>query len=261
MLLALAPRAAPDGASSEPPAELAPWEEVQIPRGRGAGTLSGTWFPAREPRGGVLLVHPWVPWGRAYFHRRGRIETLRAAGFHALAFDLPGFGGSGPPAGFFDRDVADALTFLAERAAGLPLAVWGISAGGYWAHMVLSARPGVTAAVFEDVSPHLIEWAWRLAPWGRPFYLLYRWLLPRAYRFLDVRRHAPALRVERTAYVSGADDRAIRPGETRALATASGGRCLVVDGAGHLDSIRLANAEVLELAMDTLLPQPSSLVS
>ena len=44
---------------------------------------------AGEARGAVLLVSPWVPQGQAYFHRRGRIEALRAAGCgQILAVDV-----------------------------------------------------------------------------------------------------------------------------------------------------------------------------
>ena len=67
----------------EPPDELRPWETVAVERGPGADPLGGTWYPAAaaggRARGAVLLLHPWVEWGRSYFHRRGRVEALRAA--------------------------------------------------------------------------------------------------------------------------------------------------------------------------------------
>lgn len=251
LFLALAPRV-PLASQPEVPRALGPAEDVAIPRRRGRGTLSATWYPAPgAPRGGVLLVPPWVMWGRAYFHRRGRIKALRQAGYHALAVDLPGFGGSGPAAGLLDRDVEDALIFLQQRLDGLPLHLWGVSAGGYWAHPVLSRSAAVAGAFFEDVSPHLLEWSWRMAPLGRPGYLVFRHCLPRAYRYLDMRSHAAARGSAAPAYVSGARDPGVRPEDTRALARAAGAPCRVVPEAGHLEAIKRAGPQVVELALET----------
>lgn len=251
LFLALSPRLARVPQPSPPP-ELQPSEDVGVPRTRGPGVLTATWYPAeQEARGTVLLLHPWAPWGRAYFHRRGRVQALREAGYHALALDLPGFGGSGPPAGFFDRDVEDGVNFLVRRAGGLPLHVWGVSSGGYWAHLLLTRTGQVAGAFFEDVSPHLFDWSWRTAPWGAPFYLFFRTAFRATHRFLDIRRHAAALNVGAAAYISGDRDTGIRPDETAELARLAGGRSLVVPGAGHLSAIRVAKDEVMKLALET----------
>ncbi|HSK75258.1 MAG TPA: alpha/beta fold hydrolase [Thermoanaerobaculia bacterium] len=251
LFLALAPRL-PRAAAPAPPEELRPFESVAVPRGGRRGPLAATWFPVEGPaRGAVLLLHPWLAWGQAYFYRRGRIEALRAAGYHALTLDLGGFGGSGPRSGLFDRDVEAGLRLLRERAPGVPLHVWGVSSGGYWAHTVLSRSIGVAGAVFEDVSPHLLEWSWRTAPLGRPFYLVFRSVFRSTYRYLDIRRHAEALKVRAVAYVSGERDRGVRPEDTRTLASRAGGRAHIVPGAGHLGSIKVAQDEVIALALDT----------
>lgn len=236
----------------EPPGALRPWETVAVERGDGLGPLGGTWYPAEgRARGAVLLLHPWIEWGRSYFHRRGRIEALRAAGYHSLAVDLGRFGGARRQPGFPDRDVEAALAFLRQRAGDLPLHLWGVSAGGYWAHLVMSRVPGVLGAMFEDVSPHLLEWTWRMAPWGRPLYLFFRHAFADSYRYMDARRHAAALPLAAVSYVSGARDRGVRPEDTHALADAAGGRCLIIPGADHLAAIKVANREVLDLALDT----------
>ena len=233
----------------DPPDELRPWETVEVPRG-GAGPLGGTWYPADGgARGAVLLLHPWVEWGRSYFHRRGRIEALRAAGYHSLAVDLGGFGGARRRPGFLDRDVEAALAFLRQRAGDLPLHVWGVSAGGYWAHFALNRVRDVSGAMFEDVSPHLLEWSWRVAPWGRPFYFFFRHAFPTSCRYMDARRHAPNVRA--ASYVSGAQDRGVRPEDTQALASLSGARTLIVPGADHLGAIKVATREILDLALET----------
>jgi len=252
LFLALSPHL-PKAPQPDPPAELAPFEKLDIPRRHGAGVLSAVWFPAARPIGAVLLLHPWMMWGKAYFHLRGRLQALRAAGYHALAFDFPGFGGSGRPDGFFDRDVEDALDFLRQRAGDLPIHVWGVSSGGYWAHPVLARTRTVSGAMFEDVSPHLFEWSWRTAPLLRPAFLFYRYVLRTAYRFLDIRRHARAMSLKAVTYVSGALDRGVRPEDTRSLAAAAGGRSHIVPKADHLGSIKVDGSEVLFLAIETFL--------
>jgi pimeloyl-ACP methyl ester carboxylesterase len=234
------------------PHHFTPFERVEIPRRRGRGGLSGVWFPAgRAARGAVLLLPPWMEWGKAYFHRRGRLEALRAAGYHALTVDLPGFGESGPPAGLYDLDAEDAIAFARERAGGLPLHLWGVSSGGYWAHPALARGAGVAGAVFEDVAPHLFEWGWRETPWFRPCFLFFRAVFRTSYRFLDLRRHAPHLRARAVAYAAGDADPGIPEADVRALAAAARAECLLVPGAGHLAAIKQARGEVIGLALAT----------
>ncbi|MEM9557642.1 MAG: alpha/beta fold hydrolase [Acidobacteriota bacterium] len=267
LLLALAPRIR--GEALTPQERFAPFERVEIPRRAASGTLSGWWLPstidaarvadgtddsdgASGTRAVAVLGHPWVPWGQGHFYRRGRIPALRRAGFDVLTFDLGGFGDSGPrPRGYFDRDLHDVLDWVAARRPHLPRLYWGISSGGYWAHQALATRSDVAAAVFEDVSAHLIEWSERELAWSAPFCVLFRTLFRRGFRYLDARRHAPHLRVPVVGYVGGAEDRGARPEDTRALATSAGGAVLIVDGAGHLDAIRRAGPEVIAFALDT----------
>lgn len=254
----------------EPPAHLRPLEKVAIPRPGRGGRLSATWFPAGDAstpagetassrdrtatgtaRGAVLLLPPWMQWGRSYFHRRGRIPALRRAGYHVLTVDFPGFGASGPRAGFYDRDVEAALDHLAARAPGLTLHLWGVSAGGYWSHMVLSRCSGVAGAMFEDVSPHLLEWAGRAQPLLRPAHVLFRSLFPKTHRYFDLRRHAAALKVSRVAYAAGGRDPGIPAEQTRELARLAGAEGLIVPEAGHLEAIKVAEEEVTGLALAT----------
>lgn len=255
LLLLLSPRLART-ATPDPPSGLAPFTRFEIHRSGGRGKLAAHWFPAAgRPRGAVLLVHPWIKTGQSFFYQRGRLRALRDAGYHALTFDLGGVGGSGPPPpGFYDRDLGDALAALRERAEALPLHLWGVSAGGYWAHTLLSGTESMQGAFFEDVSMHLIEWSKRLAPAGMPFYLFFQRCLPGAYRFLDLRRHAPYLHVESCAYVGGGLDRAVPPEETRELARLGSAESLIVPGAGHLESLRCSGGQVLRFALETFTP-------
>jgi pimeloyl-ACP methyl ester carboxylesterase len=249
----LAPRVG-ERPRAAPPSSLSPFEEITFGRPWGAGILTATRFPARgaRPRGTVLLLHPWTAWGRAYFHRHGRIEALRAAGFEAVAVDLPGFGGSGPVAGFPDRDVEGVVAALRRHRPGRPLALWGVSSGGYWGLVAACRLPAVSAALFEDVSPHLLEWSGRVSPWGRPFYALFRALLPAAYRYLDLRGHAPSLLDRSTLFTSGELDVGVPPEDTRELAARAGGRHVIVPGAPHLGALKVAPDLVLDPALALL---------
>jgi pimeloyl-ACP methyl ester carboxylesterase len=248
---ALAPRL-PEKKAPAPPAALAPFEELLLPGENGCRGLSATWFPAnRRARGAVLLLHPWLVWGRSYFHRRGRIHALREAGYHALTIDFPGFGDSDGPVGLYDRYVERALEVLKRRASGLDLFVWGVSSGGYWAHPALSRTSQVAGAMFEDVSPHLLEWSWRTAPLGRPCYLFFEKAIPATYRYLDARRHAGAFDLGAVTYVSGARDQGVLPKDTRQLAEAAGGRYRIFQEAGHLGSIKVARKAVISTALET----------
>ncbi len=250
-LHAFAPRV-PRVAPVEPPPQLAPFERFDVPGLAARDAMHATWFPAAAPvRGAVLLVHPWLRYGQAYFHRYGRIPALRAAGYHVLTFDLPGFGGSGPARGFWDTDIERMLDVLARRAPGVPWHYWGVSSGGVWGHVLLARRDGFAGAMFEDVSPHLLEWSWHAQPAGRLVYTAYRRFLGAGYRFLDLRRHAPFLRVRAVAHVVGERDPGIPVADARTLAEAARSELLVVPGAGHLDAIRQAQDKVIALALRT----------
>lgn len=252
LFFALAP-SLPKPETPDPPPSLAPFE-IQTIRRRDGGELSATLFPTERTRarGAVLLLHPWVKWGRAYFHRHGRLEALRSAGYHALTVDLPGFGDSDPTDGtYLDRHLEDALDHLQAKCPGLPVHVWGVSAGGYWMHPVLSRRNGVAGAFFEDVSPHLLEWSWRVAPLGRPCYATFRLLFGRGYRYLDLRRHAPHLQTRHLGYVSGDRDPGVRPEDTKSLAEKAGAQHLLVPEARHLEAIKKAPRAVVEMALRT----------
>ncbi|MGH9361683.1 MAG: alpha/beta fold hydrolase, partial [Thermoanaerobaculia bacterium] len=165
--------------------------------------------------------------------------------------DLSGFGGSAPPDGLYDRDVEDALAVLASLAPELPLHVWAVSSGGHWTIPLLARRDGVAGAMFEDVAPHILRWSMRAAPYFAPAYLVFEAALPRAFRYLDMRRHAPYLGRMATAFVSGEKDRGIPPAATERLARLAGGAWRIVRNAPHLGAIKLAPREVIGLALKT----------
>lgn len=234
----------------EPPAELAPFERRLIPRAEG-GHVDVTYYPVETPRGFVLLAPPWVEWGQAYFHRRGRIEALREAGYAALSFDLAGFGRTSMARAFRDRDVEAALSWLEALAEGRPLHVWGVSSGGYWAHIVLARRDGVSGAMFEDVSLHLMEWTAHTSPVGGPITAALARVFPRTHRFMDLRRHAPHLRVKASAHIYGGRDHGIPEAHGRELSRLAASELLFLPEAPHLGSIKQSPRDVIGLALAT----------
>ena len=198
-----------------------------------------------------MLAHPWLAVGQGYFHRYRRIPALREAGYHVLTFDMPGFGGSGRLRGYWDEDVEQMLDVLARRAPGLPWHFWGVSAGGVWGSILIARREVFAGAMFEDVTPHLLEWSWRAVPAKRPAYLFYRTFLRRGYAFLDLRRHVPFLHARAVAHVAGGRDLGIPEAETRGLSALARSELLLVPTAAHLESIRLAHDDVVALALRT----------
>ena len=237
---------------AEPPASLAPFEVFSIPRPEGS-PLQATWYPtSKPPRGVVLFLHPWVGWGQTYFHRHGRIEAVREAGYHAITVDIMNIGGQDKrPPQLFDIDVQDALAGARQRAAGLPVHVWGVSAGGYWAHMALARDNALDGVFFEEVAVHLLEWLRRMAPAATPVTLLFRLIFAEAYRFMDIRHHASSLQAKAIAYVSGDADRSIRVEETKDLASRAKAECSIIAGAAHLEVIKRDSQGVLDLALAT----------
>ncbi len=105
--------------------------------------------------------------------------------------------------------------------------------------------------MFEDVSPHLFEWSLRQMPRGAPLFRLFRLAFPSVYRFLDMRRHAPFMRLRRAASVSGALDRGVQPDDTRELARLARGQACIVDDAPHLGAIKRDPQAVIGLALQT----------
>lgn len=235
---------------ADPPASLAPWTRVLAPRAEG-GHVDCTWFPTPGARGVVLLAPPWLDWGQSYFHRRGRIEALREAGYACLSFDMGGFGRTTPTRGFRDRDAEAALAMIRQLAPGVPVHVWGVSSGGHWLHPVLARGARVHGAMFEDVTPHLLEWSELVTPRLRAAYRAARRLFPRTDRYMDMRNHAPHLDARAVTYVAGSRDVGVPVAHTRELARLAGAECVIVDGADHLQAIKVAPREVIEVALAT----------
>lgn len=219
-----------EGAAQDPPPEDWGAQPFGIVR-RSGGVLAALHFPHPAPRGLVLFGHPGIPPAKGYFHRSDRIPFVRELGFAAVSFDHGGFGESDPPAGLHHHEWADVLGWARKRFPDLPLHVWGVSLGGYFAHHALAADAhGVEIAIFEQVAPNLFRYAGARSP-----DLVARLLAPRGMRWFPCEAHAGHVRAKRVLYVSGGRDHGIAPEEAARLARARPDAAHhVVEDAPHL---------------------------
>lgn len=230
------------GAPQDPPPPEWGAFPFGIPRESG-GVLAALLFPHPAPRGVVLLGHPGIPAAKGWFHRSDRIPFVRELGFAAVTFDHGGFGESDPADRLYHAEWADALAWARRRFPDLPIHVWGVSVGGYFAHHALAApdEPGVASAVFEQVAPDLLRYR---GPWWRPWRAAdaaARLLSPQARAWLPAEAHALHVKADHVLYVYGDRDAGIPMEDARRMLRAASpvAQRHVVEGAGHLEAWRM----------------------
>lgn len=118
----------------------------------------------------VLLLHGF---GGIWSNWRHQLSALAAAGFHAVAMDLRGAGGSDKPPRGYDAftlaaDVAGLVRVLGEREATLV----GQGYGGVLAFNAATIHPGQVRSVVAISAPHPARMAklrqpFRTDPYGR----------------------------------------------------------------------------------------------
>jgi pimeloyl-ACP methyl ester carboxylesterase len=239
------------GAQDPPPAEWGA-EPFGIVRAKG-GILAALHFPAPRARGVVVFGHPGIPAAKGYFHRSDRIPFVRALGFAAMTFDHGGFGESDDPTQRYDEEWAEALAWARRRHPDVPIHLWGVSMGGYFAHHALAAdEQGVTSAIFEQVTPNLLHYGG--SPALKAAGAMASLAAPAVRRWLPAEAHAPRMAAEHVLYVSGDADHGITRAEATRLAEAAGpfARHHVVEGAGHLDAWKLGG-DALRKAIEGVL--------
>ena len=102
-----------------------------------AGTISATYWPAREPRA-LVLLHPATGVPQGYYQSFARYLT--DAGLSVLTYDYRGIGRSRPASlrgydvrmsDWIDHDVPTVTAWARERFPQLPLLAIGHSVGGH----------------------------------------------------------------------------------------------------------------------------------
>lgn len=238
-----------------PPKDLGPHETVRIPRAHEEGTIDAVLFPADDAKGLCILAPPGLPYGKSYFWRGPRIPALRDAGWNVLTFDWSGFGATPPTRRLSHVDAGDVLDWSAAHSDRLTW--WGVSIGGYWAHLALTRphTPDIEALVWEECCSDLLRYGFRTARQQRVARLARR-SFPNAAAFLPAIAHAPYLPTERAFYIGGADDHLAGPWSAPDLAEAARLRVPHVDAhlvpdAGHLECLK-KDPSVLERALGVL---------
>jgi pimeloyl-ACP methyl ester carboxylesterase len=111
---------------------------------------------ARQGAGPVVLLLHGFPEG--WFAWRAQMAGLAAAGFEAVAPDLPGYGGSDKPGGLAPYDLeplADVVAALVARVSpGAPVALAGHDWGGPVAWTTAHRHPGLVARLAIIDGPH-----------------------------------------------------------------------------------------------------------
>jgi uncharacterized protein len=108
--------------------------------GRHHGLAYAEWLPPGPPRGGIVILHGAGSRKESHYDF-GR--AARAAGYAALAFDLPGHGASDGP---MDGGVLDDVAAMAALLPPGPVALRGSSLGGFLA-LAAARRAGARAVI------------------------------------------------------------------------------------------------------------------
>ena len=136
-----------------------------------AGTISATYWPAREPRA-LVLLHPATGVPQGYYQSFARYLT--EAGLSVLTYDYRGIGRSRPPSlrgydvrmsDWIDHDVPAVTAWARERFPQLPLLAVGHSVGGHAIALSPSSgglRAAVMVASHAGASHTIKGWAERL---------------------------------------------------------------------------------------------------
>lgn len=228
--------------------------------------LEGWWMrPAGWPRGPVVLfVHGWGANAVVFLELA---EGLLEEGHEVVLFDVRNHGRS-PEApwvtlGQYVRDTEAALAHVRGHAPGRAVALVGHSMGGAASTVAAADDHGVAGVVLiaapHDMHGTLIRY---LRERGLPGAMMVRLLRPfwaprlgRPARELDPGRRAPHVRSP-VLVIQPEHDTRVPLEDGKALARDTGGRLLIVEGAGHSDVLQ--RREVGTAIGDFLLSPPVS---
>jgi pimeloyl-ACP methyl ester carboxylesterase len=220
------------------------------------GDLKGWWCAASGWRIAVVLIHGWagnreerwVPFAML-------ARALGQNGISVLLFDLGYVGGrrmySGGPREA--EDVLQAARWVQERC-GLPVVLWGFSAGGHAALLAAHRDPELPMAViadsaFPDPGAMVASRAARVL--HLPVVLLN--LAPRLLPLLVGAAAEPLTGgAVPTLLIHGSEDREVPVVAARRLQQRTGARLHIVEGAGHEGAFRHDPDAYLEVGLDFL---------
>lgn len=132
-----------------------PFEEVEFKNAENL-TLRGWYFPARNSKKAIIMVH-----GITADRREGLrwVKALRSAGYNLLLFDLRNHGKSDKsPTGMGyaeKRDVSAAVDYVLNVRGNASVGVFGVSLGGATAIQAMADDGRILAGFFEASYAHL----------------------------------------------------------------------------------------------------------
>jgi fermentation-respiration switch protein FrsA (DUF1100 family) len=230
-----------------------PYERVDYAPG-----LWGWWIPATEGVATAVLVHGFglsdEPIVCAPEPLLAFAASLRAHRINSLVVNLGyatgthSFSGGRREA----RDIAQAARWATDRA-GVPVVLWGFSAGGHDA-LIAATTEGVagvaadsayadTARVVRQQAARTVglpEWLFAFTPWSFRLF---------GGRDVSVRRVWPRSNAVPALLIHGTNDEAIAPAQAEVLGAITGGEVWMVAGAGHVDAYRVATDEYVARAV------------
>lgn len=132
------------------PAHAAAFVEVSRDGSRLEGASVRT--TAMQPRGVVMLCHPFLKYGMHYFFENKLDQAFLDQGYHVVAFNFKGFGRSTIGGHAFADDVLAIARRVTQDNPGLPVHLVGCSFGGYHlAHALARDATPFTSAVLDSV--------------------------------------------------------------------------------------------------------------
>lgn len=212
-----------------------PWQPLRFPGNSGAD-LAGRWFPAAEPRGTVVLVHPDRRSAQQWFLTRGWVEFLLDHRFNVLTFDMAGFGESRGGSTYLLEDVAAACRVARDRSEGLPIHLVGVSLGAFSAINAAPRLGFIESLILESPFPSFNAWYGR--GWGRAAMAAFDRLFPRTAALIQADRNIAQAQARRLLVVGSRRDEVTPIDLTRTMAAAAPPErteYLELDDARHLE--------------------------
>ncbi|MGY2375331.1 alpha/beta hydrolase [Pseudomonas sp. SDO524_S393] len=223
------------GWKREVPARATGFVEVARDGSRLEGTTQRT--DVMQPRGVVILCHPFLKYGMHYFFENRFDQVILEQGYHVVTFNFKGFGGSTIGGRAFAEDVLAIARKVSRDNPGLPIHLMGWSFGGYHvAHALAQDATPFTCAVLDSVPVSMRSYFTR-----GPLRWVMRWLsasrlaVPTGTCAIDHSlqgvRHLPI------AYLYGRNDRFIdEAGVTQLRRCCEALHVVGFDGCNHLEN-------------------------
>jgi pimeloyl-ACP methyl ester carboxylesterase len=197
---------------------------------------------AAAPKGVVLLCHPFLKYGMAWFFKNGYPDWMTRAGYHVVAFNFKGFGESSLGGIAFSDDVFSVAQAMRARHPGLPMHLLGASFGAYHSiHSIARNEFGFASIVFDSV-PAQIATFFGSGALGSVMRRIARSRWAHSTGTKSIIDSLPAIGRTPCMFMFGSHDDYINDDEVRQIGTHCRAVVNVYPGCGHLE-IRKAHPE------------------